>query len=78
MIVSSHTEFINDGSRNNRGINVAVTNDDSIQKRGVIIGVVGSRQVYYLLYIYIYTIVCKISIQFIYNKLNIQDLNVHG
>ncbi|XP_015598090.1 uncharacterized protein LOC107269110 isoform X2 [Cephus cinctus] len=41
MIVSSHTEFINDGSRDNRGI---VTDDpDSVQPRGVIMGVVGTR-----------------------------------
>ncbi|KAI4479299.1 hypothetical protein M0804_011084 [Polistes exclamans] len=41
MVVSSHTEFINDGSRNNRGI--VTTDPDSIQPRGVIMGVVGSR-----------------------------------
>lgn len=41
MAMSSHTEFINNGSRDNRGV---VTNDpDSIQPRGVIIGVVGTR-----------------------------------
>ncbi|XP_066596580.1 uncharacterized protein [Prorops nasuta] len=41
MVVSSHTEFINDGSRENRGI---ATNDpDSIERTGVIIGVVGTR-----------------------------------
>ncbi|XP_044006151.1 uncharacterized protein LOC122851159 isoform X2 [Aphidius gifuensis] len=57
MVVSSHSEFINDGSRNNRGISAAAADDDddddndnddnnannAIQKRGVIIGVVGSR-----------------------------------
>ncbi|XP_058789868.1 uncharacterized protein LOC131663458 isoform X3 [Phymastichus coffea] len=41
IIVSSHTEFINDGSRENRGI--VCDDPDSIQPRGVIIGVVGSR-----------------------------------
>ncbi|XP_034177844.1 ADP-ribosylarginine hydrolase CG3568 isoform X1 [Osmia lignaria lignaria] len=41
LAMSSHTEFINDGSRDNRGV---VTNDpDSVQPRGVIIGVVGTR-----------------------------------
>ncbi|XP_018317844.1 uncharacterized protein [Mycetomoellerius zeteki] len=41
MVVSSHTEFINDGSRNNRGI---VSRDpDAVQPRGVIMGVVGTR-----------------------------------
>ncbi|KAJ8673429.1 hypothetical protein QAD02_004691 [Eretmocerus hayati] len=41
IIVSSHTEFINDGSRENRGV---ITDDpDSIQPRGVIMGVVGTR-----------------------------------
>ncbi|XP_012272314.1 uncharacterized protein LOC105695377 [Orussus abietinus] len=41
MVISSHSEFINDGSRENRGI---VTNDfDSVQARGVIMGVVGTR-----------------------------------
>jgi hypothetical protein len=43
IIVSSHTEFINDGSRENRGV---VSDDpDSIQPRGVIMGVVGTRSV---------------------------------
>ncbi|XP_031842434.1 ADP-ribosylarginine hydrolase CG3568-like isoform X2 [Nomia melanderi] len=41
MTMSSYTEFINDGSRKNKG--VVSTNPDSIQPRGVIIGVVGSR-----------------------------------
>ncbi|CAL7950081.1 unnamed protein product [Xylocopa violacea] len=41
MAMSSHTEFINDGSRDNRGIVSA--DPDSIQPRGVIIGVVGTR-----------------------------------
>ncbi|XP_011315507.1 uncharacterized protein [Fopius arisanus] len=41
MILSSHTEFINDGARDNRGV---VSNDpDSYQPRGVIMGVIGSR-----------------------------------
>ncbi|XP_043278458.1 uncharacterized protein [Venturia canescens] len=41
MLVSSHSEFINDGSRENRGI---PTNDpSSVQPRGVIMGVVGTR-----------------------------------
>ncbi|XP_029164356.1 uncharacterized protein LOC114935638 isoform X2 [Nylanderia fulva] len=41
MVMSSHTEFINDGSRKNRGI---VSSDpDAIQPRGVIMGVVGTR-----------------------------------
>ncbi|XP_072742639.1 uncharacterized protein [Anoplolepis gracilipes] len=41
MVVSSHTEFINDGSRKNRGI---VSSDpDAVQPRGVIMGVVGTR-----------------------------------
>ncbi|KAK2589297.1 hypothetical protein KPH14_007848 [Odynerus spinipes] len=41
IVVSSHTEFINDGSRENRGV---VTSDpDSVQPRGVIMGVVGAR-----------------------------------
>lgn len=43
MVISSHTEFINDGSRENRGV---VTPDpDSIQPRGVILGPVGSRYI---------------------------------
>ncbi|XP_054010549.1 uncharacterized protein LOC128893551 isoform X1 [Hylaeus anthracinus] len=41
MAMSSHTEFINDGSRQNRG--VVTTDPDSIQPRGVIMGVVGTR-----------------------------------
>ncbi|XP_014210277.1 uncharacterized protein LOC106640682 [Copidosoma floridanum] len=41
IIITSHTEFINDGSRENKGV---VTDDpDSIQPRGVIMGVVGTR-----------------------------------
>lgn len=41
MIMSSHTEFINDGSRDNKGI---VSSDpEAVQPRGVIVGVVGSR-----------------------------------
>ncbi|RLU19219.1 hypothetical protein DMN91_007776 [Ooceraea biroi] len=41
MIVSSHTEFINDGARKNRGI---VSSDpDAVQPRGVIMGVIGTR-----------------------------------
>lgn len=41
MVVSSHTEFINDGARENRGV---VCNDpDGFQPRGVIMGVIGSR-----------------------------------
>ncbi|CAL1684788.1 unnamed protein product [Lasius platythorax] len=41
MVVSSHTEFINDGSRKNRGI---VSGDpDAVQPRGVIMGVIGTR-----------------------------------
>ncbi|XP_012256850.2 uncharacterized protein LOC105686515 [Athalia rosae] len=41
ITMSSHTEFINDGSRDNKGV---VTSDpESVQPRGVIIGVVGSR-----------------------------------
>ncbi|XP_076166778.1 ADP-ribosylarginine hydrolase CG3568 isoform X2 [Ptiloglossa arizonensis] len=41
LAMSSHTEFINDGSRENRG--VVSTDPDSVQPRGVIIGVVGTR-----------------------------------
>lgn len=41
MAMSSHTEFINDGSRDNRGI--VNIDPDSVQPRGVIIGVVGTR-----------------------------------
>ncbi|XP_076235327.1 ADP-ribosylarginine hydrolase CG2909 isoform X2 [Calliopsis andreniformis] len=41
LAMSSHTEFINDGSRKNRG--VVTTDPDSIEPRGVIIGVVGTR-----------------------------------
>lgn len=41
IAMSSHSEFINDGSRENRG--VVSTDPDSIQPRGVIIGVVGTR-----------------------------------
>ncbi|XP_046751797.1 uncharacterized protein LOC124414772 isoform X1 [Diprion similis] len=41
MMMSSHTEFINDGSRDNKGI--VSSDSDSVQPRGVIIGVVGSR-----------------------------------
>lgn len=41
MAMSSHTEFINNGSRDNEG--VVSTDPDSVQPRGVIIGVVGSR-----------------------------------
>ncbi|XP_015433245.1 PREDICTED: uncharacterized protein LOC107189267 isoform X2 [Dufourea novaeangliae] len=41
LAMSSHTEFINDGSRQNRG--VVSADPDSIQPRGVIIGVVGTR-----------------------------------
>ena len=45
MVLSSHTEFINDGSRENRGV---VTPDpESIQPRGVIMGPVGSRLLYF-------------------------------
>ncbi|XP_011703692.1 PREDICTED: uncharacterized protein LOC105459404 isoform X1 [Wasmannia auropunctata] len=41
MVVSSHTEFINDGSRNNKGI---VSRDpDAVQPKGIIMGVVGTR-----------------------------------
>lgn len=41
IIISSHSEFINDGSRDNRGV---VSSDfESIQPHGVIMGVVGSR-----------------------------------
>ncbi|XP_044577113.1 uncharacterized protein LOC123260183 isoform X4 [Cotesia glomerata] len=41
MVVSSHTEFINDGARENRGV---ICNDsDAFQPRGVIMGVIGSR-----------------------------------
>ncbi|XP_034173935.2 ADP-ribosylarginine hydrolase CG3568-like [Osmia lignaria lignaria] len=43
MTMSSHTEFINNGSRKNKG--VLTTDPDSIEPRGVIIGVVGSRLV---------------------------------
>lgn len=52
MTMSSYTEFINDGSRKNKG--VVSTNPDSIQPRGIIIGVVGSRFrfVYLMLIIY--------------------------
>lgn len=43
MVVSSHTEFINDGSRDNRGV---VSNDSSsVQPRGVVMGIVGTRHV---------------------------------
>ncbi|XP_014234714.1 uncharacterized protein LOC106657626 [Trichogramma pretiosum] len=41
IVVSSHTEFINDGSRENRGI--VCDDPDSIQHRGVIMSVVGAR-----------------------------------
>ncbi|XP_031785731.1 uncharacterized protein LOC100116601 isoform X5 [Nasonia vitripennis] len=41
IIISSHTEFINDGSRENRG--VVCDDPDSIQPRGVIMSVVGTR-----------------------------------
>ncbi|KAK9309481.1 hypothetical protein QLX08_000951 [Tetragonisca angustula] len=41
MAMSSHSEFINDGSRDNRGI--VNIDPDSVQPRGVIIGVVGTR-----------------------------------
>lgn len=41
VAMSSHTEFINDGSRENRG--VVSPDPDSIQPRGVILGVVGTR-----------------------------------
>ena len=41
MILSSHTEFINDGSRENKG--VVSPDPESIQPRGVIMGPVGSR-----------------------------------
>ncbi|KAF3427958.1 hypothetical protein E2986_13387 [Frieseomelitta varia] len=40
MAMSSHSEFINDGSRDNRGI--VNIDPDSVQPRGVIIGVVGT------------------------------------
>lgn len=41
MIMSTHTEFINDGARDNKG--VISSDPESVQPRGVIIGVVGSR-----------------------------------
>lgn len=41
MTMSSHTEFINDGSRDNKG--VVSSDPEAIQPRGVIIGVIGSR-----------------------------------
>ncbi|KAG7202883.1 hypothetical protein KM043_010031 [Ampulex compressa] len=41
MVVSSHSEFINDGSRKNRG--VVSSDPDSVQPRGVIMGVIGTR-----------------------------------
>lgn len=41
MILSSHTEFINDGARDNRGI--VPNNTESCQSRGVIMGVIGAR-----------------------------------
>lgn len=41
MVLSSHTEFINDGSRENRG--VLSPDPKDIQPRGVIMGPVGSR-----------------------------------
>lgn len=41
MAMSSHSEFINDGSRDNRGI--VNIDPDSVQPRGVIMGVVGTR-----------------------------------
>ncbi|XP_043475220.1 uncharacterized protein LOC122506884 isoform X2 [Leptopilina heterotoma] len=41
IVISSHTEFINDGSRENRG--VVSPDPDSIQPRGIILGPVGSR-----------------------------------
>ncbi|XP_018368077.1 PREDICTED: uncharacterized protein LOC108764362 isoform X1 [Trachymyrmex cornetzi] len=41
MVVSSHTEFINNGSRKNRGI--ANCDPDAIQPRGIIMSVVGTR-----------------------------------
>ncbi|XP_014478747.1 PREDICTED: uncharacterized protein LOC106746556 isoform X2 [Dinoponera quadriceps] len=41
MVVSSHTEFINDGARKNRG--VVSSDPDAVQPRGVIMGVVGTR-----------------------------------
>ncbi|XP_032675336.1 uncharacterized protein LOC116846058 isoform X2 [Odontomachus brunneus] len=41
MVVSSHTEFINDGARKNRG--VVSSDPDAVQPRGVIMGVIGTR-----------------------------------
>ncbi|XP_020281029.1 uncharacterized protein LOC109853363 isoform X2 [Pseudomyrmex gracilis] len=41
MVVSSHSEFINDGARKNRG--VVSSDPDAVQPRGVIMGVVGTR-----------------------------------
>ncbi|XP_033227629.1 uncharacterized protein LOC117179704 isoform X2 [Belonocnema kinseyi] len=41
MVLSSHTEFINDGSRENRG--VVSPDPKAVQPRGVIMGPVGSR-----------------------------------
>ncbi|XP_015520624.2 uncharacterized protein [Neodiprion pinetum] len=41
LTMSSHTEFINDGSRKNMGI--LVNNPSEVEPRGVIVGVVGSR-----------------------------------
>ncbi|XP_076645283.1 ADP-ribosylarginine hydrolase CG2909 [Halictus rubicundus] len=41
LAMSSHSEFINDGSRENRG--VVSLDPESIQPRGIIIGVVGTR-----------------------------------
>lgn len=41
IILSSHTQFINDGARENRGV---YSNDpESFQPQGVIMGVVGTR-----------------------------------
>ncbi|XP_018351329.1 PREDICTED: uncharacterized protein LOC108753876 isoform X2 [Trachymyrmex septentrionalis] len=48
MVVSSHTEFINDGSRNNRGI--VSCDPDTVQPRGIIMSVVGTRFKKYMEY----------------------------
>jgi len=77
MVMSSHTEFINDGARKNRGI---VSSDpDAVQPRGVIMGVIGTRfYVFYLnpvsfknIFIHAKTItlydVCSIFISFAYD-----------
>lgn len=55
--MSSHTEFINNGSRDNEG--VVSTDPDSVQPRGVIIGVVGSR--FFIICLFNKTIGCLLE-----------------